>query len=125
MDEVLAAALADIADPVEAIIRDCPTALGHNVVNGSLGKPTKIVRLACSHFTITDRRATCPCRRCGAMIRAGYDYDAFRRLGALDEFDWPKDRLKNIHQPRRGDSRWTSQGRRDLEPEADAAGVMA
>lgn len=107
VDDVLADIMATQPDPIEKIVPACPIALGHNVRAGRLANPTRIVRLACGHFALTRLKRACACRRCGAMIRAGYDYDAFRRLHARDEFDWPKDRLREYNQLRQGNGRWS------------------
>lgn len=60
----------------------------------------RLAALQCGHYTVTRalRRAACP--RCGAMIRSGYDYDGYRRLGQPDEFSWPDDPLAALHEGR-------------------------
>ncbi|WP_081068040.1 hypothetical protein [Burkholderia territorii] len=90
-------------DPVEALSENQGSALflqamvwktgGHpDVTHG------RLVALACGHYTVTKALHRAKCRRCGEMIRAGYDYDAFRNLGGRDEFSWPHDPLRSLHE---------------------------
>lgn len=64
----------------------------------TLIKKGRPVVLDCGHLTITKalNRAACP--RCGEMIRAGFDYDGFRHHGYFDDFNWPEDPLRQVHE---------------------------
>lgn len=59
------------------------------------GRP---VILACGHYTMTKAVHVAGCPRCGEMIRSGYDYDAFRHLGHPDDFHWPGDPFRELHE---------------------------
>lgn len=100
VDHVLAAELSHVRDPIERLAPDQGLALTLRVMNDMPVRAdgARLVQLACTHFTVARalRRAACP--RCGAMIRAGYDYDAFRRLGEPERFVWPDDPLRGIHE---------------------------
>lgn len=56
------------------------------------------VVLECGHLTLTRAMLRAKCRRCGQMIRTGYDYDAFRNHGVPDDFSWPEDPLRLAHE---------------------------
>lgn len=99
VDPELARLFAGQRDPIEALLEEqvIATAFKDFSVEALL-KRGRLVKLACRHFTVTKslRRAKCP--RCGEMIRAGYDYDGFRRLGSADRFSWPSDPLRALHE---------------------------
>ena len=74
------------------VVDDQTSAKGVFVVgisHADLLKAGRVVKLACGHFTLTKalRKAGCP--RCGEMVRAGYDYDGFRRLVSRMRFRGP------------------------------------
>ena len=90
-------------DPTEALSEDQRTAQLCTAMVWKTGnhpdlKRGRLVALACGHYTLTKAIHRARCRRCGEMIRAGYDYDAFRNLGAADTFSWPLDPLRTLHE---------------------------
>lgn len=103
VNPALAALMAGEHDPIEQLAEDQSSAKGvwaFGVASADLLKHGRVVKLACGHFTLTKalHRARCP--RCGEMIRAGYDHDAFRRLGEPDGFSWPGDPFREAHEGR-------------------------
>jgi len=58
----------------------------------------RIVPLECGHYVLSKALHRAPCSRCGEMIRTGYDYDGFRRLGMPDDFHWPDDPLITLNE---------------------------
>lgn len=100
MNRSLAELLAGEPDPVEAVCEDQTLAMAWKVGQNAdaLLKQGRLALLACGHFTITKALHRAKCRRCGEMIRAGYDYDAFRNLGCEDDFSWPGDPLRLLHE---------------------------
>lgn len=60
----------------------------------------RLVALECGHYAITRALSRAKCRRCGEMIRAGWDYDAFRNHSAPDTFSWANDPLRELHEGR-------------------------
>ncbi len=58
----------------------------------------RIVKLECGHYVLSRSLHKAACKRCGEMIRSGYDHDGFRRLGVKDEFHWPEDPLRAINE---------------------------
>lgn len=58
----------------------------------------RIVALECGHYAMTRALYRAGCRRCGEMIRSGYDYDGFRRLGMPDELRWDGDPLRDLNE---------------------------
>lgn len=99
VDAVLAEAFQGAPDPVESLREDQGMAIFYTTIASTEGCAQKgrLVHLLCGHFVFTKatRRAKCP--RCGEMIRAGYDYAAFRNGEAFDDFSWPDDPLGGIH----------------------------
>lgn len=94
-------------DPVERLAADqgqvqsvwfTGTAQGMTALFLKTGK--RLVALECGHYTITRALNRAKCRRCGEMIRAGWDYDAFRNHNAPDTFSWINDPLGEIHEGR-------------------------
>ncbi len=96
----LAELLAREPDPLEAVCEDQTHAMAWKVgeTGDALLKRGRLALLACGHFAITKALHRAKCRRCGEMIRAGYDYDAFRNLGHEDDFFWPGDPLRPLHE---------------------------
>lgn len=99
VDAVLAEASRGTPNPVEPLREDQGMAIFYTTIANAKGHDQKgrLAHLLCGHFVFTKatRRAKCP--RCGEMIRAGYDYAAFRKGEAFDEFSWPDDPLGSIH----------------------------
>ncbi|HEU0196998.1 MAG TPA: hypothetical protein VFQ88_07240 [Nevskiaceae bacterium] len=97
---MLAHILAAEPDPVESIAPDQSRAHAVRFIGTAAreGRYWRLVQLKCGHFKTTHalRRTDCP--RCGAMRRAGYDYDAFRHLGQPDTFAWPGGPLRELHE---------------------------
>lgn len=58
----------------------------------------RIVKLECGHHVLSRSLYRAACKRCGEMIRSGYDHDGFRRLGEKDEFHWPEDPLGALNE---------------------------
>lgn len=93
-------------NPVENLADDQQQAKIHNGWFADLTSRTarflktgrRIAALECGHYVLFKalRRAGCP--RCGEMIRSGYDYDGFRRLGVPDAFHWPDDPLLELNE---------------------------
>ncbi|MCA8050900.1 hypothetical protein [Burkholderia arboris] len=103
VNEKLASLFAREADPVEEFASDQRNAQYAATMSWTLGvHPTlahgRLVALACGHFTVTKAPHRAKCKRCGEMIRAGYDYDAFRNGGAPDAFSWPSDPFLPLHE---------------------------
>ena len=101
VNSFLAVILAGEPNPMETFAADQASAKGVwaiGVAQADLLKHGRVVKLACGHVTLTKalNRARCP--RCGEMIRAGYDYDAFRRRGVPDNFSWPDDPFRSVHE---------------------------
>jgi len=91
-------------NPIEPLSADQGQAFFHRAIAaGRLGADPirgRLVQLACGHFSFTRARRKAACARCGEMIRSGYDYDAFRRLGAPDDFHWTDDPWRALHEER-------------------------
>jgi hypothetical protein len=87
-------------DPVEALATDqaLPKLIWMAGTAKLLASRGRIVRLECGHFKVTKALHRTGCLRCGEMIRACWDHDAFRRLGAEDTFSWPDDPLRILHE---------------------------
>lgn len=87
--------LRNAPNPIERLAQRPPDLIGlaPGLLALFLKTGKRIVILECGHYALTRslHRAACP--RCGEMIRGGYDYDGFRRLGNPDTFDWPGDPL--------------------------------
>jgi hypothetical protein len=103
VNEKLAAFLADEPDPTEALAKAQGNALLLTAMVWKAGvhpdlNRGRLVALECGHFTLTKALYRAKCRRCGEMIRSGYDYDAFRNLGVKDGFSWPGDPLRPLHE---------------------------
>jgi hypothetical protein len=64
----------------------------------------RIVALECGHYVLSKSLRRAACSRCGEMIRSGYDYDGFRRLGIADNFHWPDDPLFALNEGERSGS---------------------
>lgn len=101
-DQALAELFANEPNPIERLSLDQSEAISvwHT---GTLSvdvllKHGRLVRLTCGHFVVTKTRHRAGCPRCGEMIRTGWDYDAFRNLGAPDTFTWPGDPLVVLHE---------------------------
>lgn len=80
----LAKLLANEPNPVEALAADQASAKGLwaiGVAQADFLKHGRVVRLSCGHFTSTKATSKAQCPRCGEMIRAGYDHDAFHQAG--------------------------------------------
>ncbi|CAI10408.1 hypothetical protein p1B214 (plasmid) [Aromatoleum aromaticum EbN1] len=102
VNPVLAKLMANERDPVEALAGDQVSAKGIwavGLAQTDLLRHGRVVKLACGHYTLTKATHRSGCPRCGEMIRAGYDHDAFRRQGAPDEFSWPDDPFRAVHEP--------------------------
>lgn len=99
VNERLAALLGDQPNPVErfAVNQGRARTLWETDA-ASLLKHGRPVVLECGHVTITKALERAKCPRCGEMIRSGWDYDAFRRCGALDSFKWPDDPLRLVNE---------------------------
>lgn len=103
VNDVLARLFAGESDPVEKLAVNQGNALLCNAMVWKTGahpnlRVGRLVALECGHFTITKSVHRAKCSRCGEMIRAGYDYDAFRNLGGADTFSWPDDPLRALHE---------------------------
>lgn len=99
--QALAELLAGEPNPMEKFAADQASAKGVWVVGLAqmdLLKHGRVVKLDCGHYTLTKALHRAGCPRCGEMIRAGYDHDGFRRLGAPDEFSWPDDPFRAAHE---------------------------
>jgi hypothetical protein len=103
VDELLARLFANRPDPVEKLQEDQSMAFFLASISGLSYSLTvgRLVQLVCRHYKVTRAHRRTGCPRCGAMIRAGYDYDAFRNLGHADTFEWPGDPLRGLHQKER------------------------
>lgn len=101
IDDVLAKLFVDLPNPIEKLSHDQKMAFFLDAVSGAYKtrRSGRLVKLECRHYKVTKATKRTGCPRCGAMIRAGYDHDAFRNLGHRDTFDWPKDPLLNLHEP--------------------------
>ncbi|MBV7542046.1 hypothetical protein [Acidovorax sp. sic0104] len=108
-DSVLSDLLRNQRNPIERLVSLEEQSKTHNGWFASLPQRTahflatgkRIVRLECRHYVLTRSLFRAACPRCGEMIRAGYDYDAFRRLGAQDEFRWAEDPLWELNEGHR------------------------
>lgn len=101
VNPALAKLLANEPNPVEALAADQASAKGLwaiGIAQADFLKHGRVVRLTCGHFKSTKATSKAQCPRCCEMIRAGYDHDAFRRLGAEDAFSWPEDPFLSIHE---------------------------
>lgn len=103
VNQKLADLFARESDPVESITADQSSALLLQAMVWKTGghpdaKRGRLAALACGHYTVTKALNRAKCPRCGEMIRAGYDYDAFRNRGGRDEFSWPSDPLRPLHE---------------------------
>ncbi|KWW32409.1 MULTISPECIES: hypothetical protein [Cupriavidus] len=100
VDRFLADLLAGEPDPVELLVEDQTHAMAWKMgqCQDAMMKHGRLVALSCGHFTMTKALHRAKCRRCGEMIRAGYDYDAFRNRGESDRFSWPSDPLRPLHE---------------------------
>ena len=101
VNQRLADVLSGEPDPVEKLAQDQGLAMYLVALAGTANLLTPrghLARLACGHFTITKALHKAKCERCGEMIRAGFDYEAFRQRGAADDFSWPDDPLRVIHE---------------------------
>jgi len=100
VDRKLASLFAGETDPFEAVARDQGLAMiwKTGIIVDAMVKHGRLVVLTCGHFAVTKSLHRAKCKRCGEMIRAGYDYDAFRNLGATDSFSWPDDPLRPLHE---------------------------
>jgi hypothetical protein len=101
VDETLARLFKDRPDPQEKVCSDQGLAIFLGIWSGiSIRlKNGHLVQLECGHYKITRSLNRTGCPRCGAMIRAGYDYDKFRNIDHHDDFDWPADPLGNLNRP--------------------------
>lgn len=98
----LAAMLSREPNPLEDLVSDQGQAITAFVfmvgTADTLTKQGRPVVLACGHYAMTKALYKARCPRCGEMIRAGYDYDAFRNLGHPDTFSWPDDPFRELHE---------------------------
>jgi len=103
VDEILAKLFREEPNPFEDLAEDQTAAMDWKtgVAAELMLKHGRLVLLTCGHLTVTKALYRARCPRCGEMIRAGYDYDAFRNLGAPDEFSWPGDPLRPLHEGHR------------------------
>jgi hypothetical protein len=107
MDTILRELLANEPDPIEKLAADQHRAVSEWVVRITsaadhfLKTGQRIAVLECGHFVLTRALRSAKCRRCGEMIRSGYDHDGFRRLGMPDEFSWPEDPLAILNEGQR------------------------
>lgn len=104
VNPLLARLLASERNPVEPLSADQVRAVNVWTL-GAANVPTwrgRVVELACGHLVVTRALRESGCPRCGEMIRAGWDYDGFRRLGGPDTFHWPDDPFRVHHEGERG-----------------------
>ena len=98
------ALLAAVPDPVERLSANQERAYGWWVIASDealrhyIRSGRRLALLDCGHYKVTDALHRAECPRCGAMIRSGYDYHAFRALGQPDAFSWPDDPLRSLHE---------------------------
>jgi len=101
VDRQLAELLGGERDPVEGVSNahefEFDPAV-HTATVEQLLEFGRLVRLGCGHFKRTKALLRTGCPRCGEMIRAGWDFDGFRRLGLPDDFSWPSDPLRTLHE---------------------------
>lgn len=102
VDERLAQWMVGERDPMEKLAADQSKAIAARLPTREhtdvLTTKGRLVILECGHYAVTRARYRCACARCGEMIRAGYDYEAFRMRGAGDDFSWPDDPLRLLHE---------------------------
>jgi hypothetical protein len=100
VNQSLAELLKHEPNPVELLASDqaLPKLIAITGTANLLTSRGRMVRLECGHFQVTKALYRTGCQRCGEMIRAGWDHDAFRRLGAEDTFSWPGDPLRVLHE---------------------------
>jgi hypothetical protein len=98
VDQTLSDMFSKEPNPMEIFTEDQSHATFLNMTSHQDISKGRLVSLACGHYIITKALHKARCPRCGEMIRSGYDYDAFRNLGQVDDFDWPDDPLKTIHE---------------------------
>ncbi len=97
-------------DPIERFAKDQGLALTgwmtsiETLSATFLKTGSRLVVLDCGHLSLSRGLHRARCARCGAMIRAGYDYDGFRNGGVPDAFSWPEDTLWILHEGHRHDS---------------------
>lgn len=96
----LAQLFANEPDPIEKLCanQNIPTAIWKAGTADLIKGGQRLAVLMCRHYTLTKSSVRAKCQRCGEMIRAGYDYDAFRNLGETDDFSWPDDPLRPLHE---------------------------
>ena len=97
IDETLARLFVKNPNPTEKLSHDQRMALYLFSISGAFltCRSGRLVQLECRHYKITRATKRTGCPRCGAMIRAGYDYDAFRNLEHLDTFNRVMDIIGN------------------------------
>lgn len=95
------ALLGTLRNPMERLHEDQATALAwrDSLSTHSGAHGARLALLACGHFVWTRSRHRAACVRCGAMIRSGYDYQAFRYQGADDTFIWTEDPFRTLNEP--------------------------
>lgn len=101
VDSVLAEILANRPNPLENLMADQGLPLFINALSNAdknIIEVGRIARLECGHFVMTKAVVSARCPRCGEMIRAGYDYEGFRRQHQFDEFHWPDDPLRKLNE---------------------------
>ncbi|HEX7324316.1 MAG TPA: hypothetical protein VF292_03040 [Rhodanobacteraceae bacterium] len=100
VDPVLAHVMASARDPIELLAIDQSQAYAVRFIGNAAhkGRYRRLVLLDCGHFTETTNIHNARCPRCGAMQRAGYDYAGYRLLGNHDNFAWPGDPLRELHE---------------------------
>lgn len=102
VDETLARLFRDHPNPRERIRADQGMAIFLGIMTGLSTKllakrSGHLAQLECGHYKVTHAINSTGCPRCGAMIRAGYDYDRFRNIDHHDTFVWPTDPLKCVN----------------------------
>ena len=102
VNQELAELLANEPNPIEPLAEDQSYAMvwKTGLSAKAMLRKGRLALLVCGHFTVTKARHHAKCPRCGEMIRAGYDYDAYRNLGGDDTFSWPADPLRPLHEKR-------------------------
>lgn len=101
VNPMLAKLLGDEPNPVEDLAEDQTAAMAWKTGLAAelMLRDGRLVLLTCGQLTLTKAMHRARCPRCGEMIRAGYDYDGFRNLGVPDDFCWPGDPLRVLHEP--------------------------
>lgn len=115
LDDALRDLLRNQPNPVEKLASEQQQLKTHSGWFAEITKRTehflktgkRIVALECGHYVLSRSLHSAACKRCGEMIRSGYDHDGFRRLGMPDEFHWPNDPLVELNEGGRQDGHST------------------